>query len=104
MYFLNISKKYHLKLTYKPPFLDPEEIVIGQLWEFADPGAKEPHWFQFVPKYLKDIDYRLPEDGRENKTELLESVKAKAHLLKRKGLIPYNANMTFSMLAVEQTF
>lgn len=111
MYVLNVSKKYHLKLTYKPPFLEPTELEIGQLWEYADPPDPDnpkkeikPHWFQFVPKYLKEFDTRLTEDGRDNRKELLEIIKCNAHRLKRQGYIPHEAQMVFSMLAVESTF
>jgi hypothetical protein len=105
-----VSKKFNIKLTYKPPFREAEELVIGQLWEYQEPKKKpadnepEPHWFQFAPKYLKEFDFRLIEDGRDNKQELLECIKLRANKLIENGYIPDKSKLLFSMSPVEQTF
>jgi hypothetical protein len=99
MFVLNVSKKFNIKMTYKPPFLEAEDIIIGQLWEY-----QEKEWFQFNPKYLKEFDTRLIDDGRDNKDELLQVIKGNAASLIRKGYIPEGSKLIFSMLPVEQVF
>lgn len=102
---LHVSKKFNIKLTYKPPFLEAEEVQIGQLWEYQEPGEKEPHWWHFAPKYLKDFDgLRLCDEGRPDKQELLECIKTDARKLIRMGLIPKDSKLLFSMMPVEQVF
>lgn len=106
----HVSKKFNIKLTYKPPFAEAEEIMIGQLWEYQEPKKKpadndpDPHWFQFAPKYLKEFDFRLFDDGRDDKQELLECIKLDARKLIRLGFIPDGSRLLFSMLPVEQVF
>lgn len=108
---LNVSKKFNIKLTYKPPYLEAKEVVIGQLWEYQEPKKKPtdkdpaPHWFHFAPKYLQDFDgLRLCDEGRPDKQELLECIKTDARKLIRMGLIPKDSKLLFSMLPVEQVF
>lgn len=110
MFVLHVSKKFNIKMTYKPPFLEAEDIIIGQLWEYRKPKKKpgdkdpDPHWFQFAPKYLKELDTRLIDEGRDNKEELLQCIKGNAASLVRKGYLPEGSKLIFSMLPVEQVF
>jgi hypothetical protein len=96
---LTVSKKFDIKLTYKPPYGEATEMRLGQLWEYL-----EKDWFQFAPCYLPNFDTRLREDGRDNKTELLQAIKGHAVSLIRKGHIPEGSKLIFSMLPVEQVF
>jgi hypothetical protein len=104
MFTLHISKKYNIKLTIQAPYLDADELLIGQVLEYQDPRDKEPCWFGFKAKYLKDFDYRLKEDGRDSLTELLNYIKSAARELVRRGFVPDNAKLLFSMLPVEDVF